>query len=122
VVTRALLVYVFGCLVGEEIPLNGGWLEPLEILIPRGSFLANESGAVIVVGNTEVSQAECNRLLAALGACASAQATMNTLLFGDARRQYYEMIRGGVGAGPGFHGAAAVQTHMTNDKHAHDRP
>ena len=41
---------------------------------------------------------------------------MNNLLFGDARRQYYETICGGVGAGPGFDGAAAVQTHMTNTR------
>ena len=58
----------------------------------------------------------CNALLAALDACASAQATMNNLLFGDAEFQYYETVCGGVGAGPGFDGASAVQTHMTNTR------
>jgi len=58
----------------------------------------------------------CNALLAALDACASAQATMNNLLFGDAVYQYYETVCGGTGAGPGFAGTSAVQTHMTNTR------
>jgi 5-oxoprolinase (ATP-hydrolysing) len=115
-VTRAVVLYVFRCLIGEDIPLNDGCLEPLDILIPPGSFLAPAPGAAVVAGNTEVSQAVCNTLFGALGACASAQATMNNLLFGDARRQYYETVCGGVGAGPGFDGAAAIQTHMTNTR------
>jgi 5-oxoprolinase (ATP-hydrolysing) len=41
---------------------------------------------------------------------------MNNLTFGDAARQYYETIAGGSGAGPGFAGASAVQTHMTNSR------
>jgi 5-oxoprolinase (ATP-hydrolysing) len=41
---------------------------------------------------------------------------MNNFTFGDARRQYYETIAGGSGAGPGFDGASAVQTHMTNSR------
>ena len=38
------------------------------------------------------------------------------LTFGNARRQYYETICSGAPAGPGFDGAAAVQTHMTNSR------
>ena len=41
---------------------------------------------------------------------------MNNFLFGDARRQDYETICGGTGAGPGFSGTSAVQTHMTNTR------
>ena len=41
---------------------------------------------------------------------------MNNFLFGDATRQYYETICGGTGAGPGFDGTSAVQTHMTNTR------
>src|SRR3712207_9546979 len=41
---------------------------------------------------------------------------MNNFTFGDASRQYYETIAGGAGAGPGFAGADAVQTHMTNSR------
>jgi 5-oxoprolinase (ATP-hydrolysing) len=41
---------------------------------------------------------------------------MNNFTFGDERHQYYETIAGGAGAGPGFDGASAVQTHMTNSR------
>ena len=41
---------------------------------------------------------------------------MNNLTFGDERRQYYETICGGSGAGDGFDGTSAVQTHMTNSR------
>jgi 5-oxoprolinase (ATP-hydrolysing) len=115
-VCRAVVLYCFRCLVGEDIPLNDGCLKPLEIVIPEGTFLSPRPGAAVVAGNTEVSQMTCNALLAALGACASAQATMNNLLFGDATYQYYETICGGIGAGPGFNGAGPVQTHMTNTR------
>jgi 5-oxoprolinase (ATP-hydrolysing) len=115
-VTRAVVLYVLRCVVGADIPLNDGCLRPVRLLIPEGSFLAPRPGAAVVAGNTEVSQAVCNALLAALGAAASSQATMNNLLFGDGALQYYETICGGGGAGPGFAGADAVQTHMTNTR------
>lgn len=115
-VTRAVVLYCFRCLVGEDIPLNDGCLVPLDIVVPEGSFLSPRPGAAVVAGNTEVSQAAANALLAALDACAGAQATMNNLLFGDDQYQYYETVCGGVGAGPGFDGASAVQTHMTNTR------
>ena len=41
---------------------------------------------------------------------------MNNFTFGNADYQYYETIAGGAGAGPGFDGASAVQTHMTNSR------
>jgi len=120
-VCRAVVLYCFRCLVGAEIPLNDGCLVPLEIIVPDGTFLSPRpdgpgGGAAVVAGNTEVSQMTCNALLAALDACASAQATMNNLLFGDAVYQYYETVCGGTGAGPGFAGTSAVQTHMTNTR------
>jgi 5-oxoprolinase (ATP-hydrolysing) len=115
-VTRAVVLYVFRCLVGTDIPLNDGCLKPIEIKIPPGTFLSPAPGAAVVAGNTEVSQAACNALFGALGAIACSQATMNNFLFGDATRQYYETICGGTGAGPGFHGTSAVQTHMTNTR------
>ena len=47
---------------------------------------------------------------------AAAQGTMNNLTFGNLRHQYYETICGGAGAGPSFHGADAIHTHMTNTR------
>lgn len=115
-VTRAAVLYVFRCLVGDDIPLNDGCMKPIKLIIPEGSFLSPRPGAAVVAGNTEVSQAVCNALFGALGALACSQATMNNFLFGDATRQYYETICGGAGAGPGFDGQSAVQTHMTNTR------
>ena len=70
----------------------------------------------MVAGNVETSQVVVDALYGALGVLAASQGTMNNFTFGDARRQYYETICGGAGAGPGFDGASAVQTHMTNSR------
>jgi 5-oxoprolinase (ATP-hydrolysing) len=115
-VTRAVVLYVFRCLVGDDIPLNDGCMKPLHLIIPPGTFLSPEPGAAVVAGNTEVSQATCNALFGALGVIACSQATMNNFLFGDATRQYYETICGGTGAGPGFDGTSAIHSHMTNTR------
>ena len=115
-ITRAAVLYVFRCLVGEDIPLNDGCLVPLEIILPEGSILAPEPGAAVVAGNVETSQAVTNALFLATGVLAAAQGTMNNLSFGNARCQYYETICGGAGAGQGFDGESAVHTHMTNSR------
>ncbi|HUW80818.1 MAG TPA: hydantoinase B/oxoprolinase family protein [Acidocella sp.] len=115
-VTTAAVLYAFRCLVGTDIPLNEGCLKPLNIIIPENSFLSPPPGSAVVAGNTEVSQAVTVALLAALGACASSQATMNNFLFGNEKVQYYETICGGAGAGATFHGASAIHTHMTNTR------
>ncbi|WP_380877986.1 5-oxoprolinase [Sphingomonas sp. DBB INV C78] len=115
-VTQAVVLYAFRCLLGDNIPLNQGCLVPLKIKVPQGSFLDPAPGSAVVAGNTEVSQAEVCALLGALGAAASSQGTMNNFLFGNESCQYYETICGGAGAGPGFDGADAVHTHMTNTR------
>ncbi len=120
-VVRASILYVLRCLLDDDLPLNDGCLRPVEIRVPENSFLSPRPGAAVVSGNTELSQAVANALLGALGACASAQGTMNNLVFGDRTRQYYETIGGGTGAGPGpdragFAGASGVQSHMTNTR------
>ncbi|WP_420559291.1 hydantoinase B/oxoprolinase family protein [Tepidicaulis sp.] len=115
-VARAAVLYVFRCLVDDEIPLNEGCLKPLELIIPEGSLLSPTYPAAVVGGNVETSQAVTDALFGALGTMAAAQGTMNNLTFGNARYQYYETICGGAGAGPDFPGADAVHTHMTNSR------
>lgn len=115
-VTRAVVLYVFRCLVGDDIPLNEGCLEPLDIIVPAGSLLSPSPSAAVVAGNTEISQCLCNALFGALETLAGSQGTMNNFLFGNATYQYYETIGGGTGAGNGFDGASAVQAHMTNTR------
>ena len=115
-ITAAAVLYVFRCLIGDDIPLNEGCLRPIRIIIPQGSFLSPDPGTAVVSGNTEVSQAICNALLGALGVVASSQGTMNNFLFGTDLFQYYETICGGTGAGPDFDGVGPVHSHMTNTR------
>ncbi|WP_329109530.1 hydantoinase B/oxoprolinase family protein [[Kitasatospora] papulosa] len=115
VVTAAVL-YVFRTLVEEDIPLNSGCLKPLDIRVPEGSMLAPVHPAATVAGNVETSQAVTGALYAALGVQAEGSGTMNNLTFGNDRIQYYETVASGSGAGEGFDGADAVQTHMTNSR------
>ncbi|MBT3991139.1 MAG: 5-oxoprolinase [Rhodospirillaceae bacterium] len=115
-VSRAAVLYVFRCLVQDDIPLNDGCLEPLDIIIPEGSMLAPQYPAAVVAGNVETSQAITAALFGAAGALAAGQGTMNNFTFGNAQYQYYETICGGAGAGPDFGGTSAVHTHMTNTR------
>jgi 5-oxoprolinase (ATP-hydrolysing) len=115
-ITKAVVLYGFRCLVPEPIPLNAGCFAPLELVVPAGSLLNPNPPAAVVAGNVETSQAVANALFAALGVMAAAQGTMNNLSFGNAECQYYETICGGTGAGDGFDGASAVQSHMTNSR------
>ncbi|MYQ42462.1 5-oxoprolinase (ATP-hydrolysing) [Streptomyces sp. LamerLS-316] len=115
-VVKAAVLYVFRTLVAEDIPLNSGCLEPLEVRVPEGSMLAPVHPAATVAGNVETSQAVTGALYAALGVQAEGSGTMNNLTFGNDRVQYYETVASGSGAGDGFDGADAVQTHMTNSR------
>ena len=115
-ICRAAALYVFRTLVDDEIPMNDGCLRPVELVIPEGSMLRPRYPAAVVAGNVETSQVVVDALYGALGVMAAAQGTMNNFTFGDERRQYYETICGGSGAGPDFDGTDAVQTHMTNSR------
>ncbi|MCA9111402.1 MAG: hydantoinase B/oxoprolinase family protein, partial [Planctomycetaceae bacterium] len=120
IVTAAVL-YVFRCLINEDIPLNSGVLEPIEIVLPE--CLLNPPAeddpakcAAVVGGNVETSQRVVDVLLGALGLAAASQGTMNNLTFGNERFGYYETICGGSGATALSDGADAVHTHMTNTR------
>ena len=112
----AAVLYVFRTLIAAPIPLNEGCLAPLTLVIPPGSLLDPQPPAAVAAGNVETSQCIVDALYGALGVLAASQGTMNNLTFGDAQLQYYETICGGAGAGPGFAGCSAVQTHMTNSR------
>ncbi len=115
-ITQAAVLYVFRCLVDDDIPINAGCLKPIEIRIPDGSMLKPVYPAAVVAGNVETSQAVTDTLLGAFGVLAAAQGTMNNLTFGNDEYQYYETICGGSGAGATHPGTSAIQTHMTNSR------
>ena len=120
-IVSAAVMYCMRLLINEEIPLNQGVLEPLELILPECLLnptpgqTPSESPAV-VGGNTETSQRVVDVLLGALGLAAASQGTMNNLTFGDATFGYYETICGGAGASAASTGASAVHTHMTNTR------
>jgi 5-oxoprolinase (ATP-hydrolysing) len=115
-VVQAAVIYVLRALVAERIPLNGGCLEPVRVVVPAGSLLDPPPGAAVVGGNVETSQRIVDVLLGAIGAVAASQGTMNNVTFGDEGFGYYETIGGGAGAGDGCDGASGVHTHMTNTR------
>ena len=115
-IARAVVLYVFRTLVRQSIPLNEGCLAPLSIRLPEQSLVSPRYPAAVVAGNVETSQCIADALLAALGACAASQGTMNNFTFGNDEHQYYETLCGGTGAGPTFDGASAVHSHMTNSR------
>ena len=120
-IVTAAVMYVFRCLIDEEIPLNSGILDPIQIEIPV-SLLNPPQGetpercAAMVGGNVETSQRVVDVMLGALQLAAASQGTMNNLTFGNDRFGYYETICGGCGATSASDGADAVHTHMTNTR------
>ncbi|MEH2337513.1 hydantoinase B/oxoprolinase family protein [Nostoc sp.] len=115
-VTQAAVLYVFRTLVDDNIPLNAGCLNPLEIIIPIGCMLNPIYPAAVVAGNVETSQTIVDALYGALGVMAASQGTMNNFTFGNEQYQYYETICGGSGAGIDFDGTDGVHSHMTNSR------
>jgi len=122
-IVTSCLVYLMRLLCGRDLPLNEGLMRPVRIILPEGMlnppFLLRTHPATlpaVVGGNIETSQRLVNLLVRGLGLAAESQGTMNNLIFGDERSSYYETICGGAGAGPGFDGASAVHTHMTNTR------
>jgi len=120
IVTSAVL-YVFRCLIAEDIPMNAGVLTPIRIILPPG--LLNPPphpervrSPAVAGGNVETSQRIVDVLFGALGVAAAGQGTMNNLAFGNDAFGYYETICGGAGAGPDFAGVSGVHTHMTNTR------
>ena len=120
-IVRSAVIYVMRLLIGERLPLNEGIMRAVQVHIPPGMlnpvFDADPAKSPAVVGgNTETSQRVVDTLLKALRLCACSQGTMNNVLFGNLRFGYYETVCGGCGAGPGFEGASAVHSHMTNTR------
>jgi 5-oxoprolinase (ATP-hydrolysing) len=120
-VTRAAVLYVFRCLVDDDIPMNEGVMKPLEVVLPKGTMLSPGYPAAVIAGNVETSQAVTSALFLALGVQAAAQSTMNNTTWGDERLQYYETVCGGTGAGvlsegSGHPGTSGVHSHMTNSR------
>ncbi len=115
-ICKAAVLYVFRCLIDDDIPLNSGCMKPLNIISPKGSIINSVYPAAVIAGNTEVSQAITDALFGAFGVLAASQGTMNNFVYGNLEYQNYETICGGTGAGPDYDGTSAVHSHMTNTR------
>lgn len=115
-VTHSALIYSLRCLVGQDIPLNQGCLNPVTIIIPPKSILDPSENAAVVGGNVLTSQRVVDVILRAFEACAASQGCCNNITFGDENFGYYETVAGGSGAGPNWHGRSGVHVHMTNTR------
>lgn len=115
-ITLSALIYCLRCMVGHDVPLNQGCLAPITTIIPKNSILDPSEDAAVVGGNVQTSQRIVDVVLKAFGVCAASQGCMNNITLGDEKWGYYETIAGGSGAGPNFHGASGVHTHMTNTR------
>ena len=118
-IATSAVVYALRLLAAEEMPLNEGFLDVVDIVIPEGMLNprfdeAAERCPAVVAGNVEVSQLVVATLLKAFGLAACSQGTMNNLIFGTKAFGYYETIAGGEGATAERAGASGVHTHMTN--------
>ncbi len=118
-VTSSAVLYALRCMINKEIPLNQGCLKPIKIIIPEGSLLNPSEDAAVVGGNVQTSQRIVDVIFKAFGTSAASQGCMNNISFGkedSGSFGYYETIGGGTGAGPSWHGASGVHTHMTNTR------
>jgi N-methylhydantoinase B len=119
-VTQSAVYYCFMCLMADAVPLNAGCFRNIRVLTRPGSLLHAEYPAGVVAGNTETSQRVVDVVFGALAKAlpdripAASCGTMSSVALGGDAWTYYETIGGGCGAGPGWHGASAIQCHMTN--------
>ncbi|MBK9169423.1 MAG: hydantoinase B/oxoprolinase family protein [Bryobacterales bacterium] len=122
----AATMYVFRCLMADDVPYTEGLMRPVHVIAPVGSVVNAQAPAAMAAGNVETSQRITDVVLGALAKAApgripaASSGTMNNLSFGgwDPRRNapfaYYETIAGGMGASAAAPGESAVHTHMTN--------
>jgi N-methylhydantoinase B len=124
--THSAVFFAVKILTDASIPANAGILRPVEIKIPKGSFLDAQPPAAVCAGNTETTQRVSDTVLRAFAQFAPArvpaasQGTMNLIGVGgvDPRNgrpyTYIETIAGGQGGRPMGDGMDGVQCNMTN--------
>ena len=128
-ITHSAIIYTIRLLIGTDIPLNQGCLAPIDVVIPKGTFLNPSAGPAVCAGNTNTSQRIVDVILRAFRAAAASQGCMNCLgFFGEGGKDsngyklegyayaFGETICGGSGATAAQPGASGVHTHMTNTR------
>ena len=67
-VTLAATMYVFRCLIQDDVPFTAGILRPIRVIAPEGSVVNALPPAAMAAGNVETSQRITDVLLGALAA------------------------------------------------------
>ncbi|KAH8430649.1 uncharacterized protein LDX57_008312 [Aspergillus melleus] len=128
-ITHSAIIYTMRLLIGTDIPLNQGCLAPIDVILPKGSFLNPSAGPAVCSGNTLTSQRIVDVILRAFRVAAASHGCMNCLgFFGEGGKDkdgnrlsgyayaFGETICGGSGATAIQDGASGVHTHMTNTR------
>ena len=120
-IVYSVVCYCLRVLIGSNLPLNEGLLDPVDIFIPTGSLLRPSFGTDsddspgVAGGNVEISQRLVDLILEFnFSGSSHVAGTMNNVTFGNSNFSHYETICGGSGARTGSDGSSAVQVHMTN--------
>lgn len=120
-IVSSVVCYCLRLLIGKNLPLNEGLLEPVEIVVPKGTLLnpdfmpETKMQPGVAGGNVEISQRLVDLIISSVfQQAACSQGTMNNLTFGNDNFSHYETLGGGAGAIVGHGGTSAVQVHMTN--------
>ncbi len=139
-VTLSACLYVFRCLIQDDVLYNAGLARPITVVAPPGSVVNARRPAAVAGGNVETSQRITDVVLGALGRAlptlvpAASQGTMNNVTIGGTSPltgrpfAYYETLGGGMGGRRGLPGLSGVHTHMSNTRNTpveaieHDLP
>ncbi|PJF27994.1 MAG: 5-oxoprolinase [Phototrophicales bacterium] len=121
-IARSASWYCIRLLARDDIPVNHGCFEPVEVVVPPHSLLNPDFPAAVAVGNTETGQRIVDVVLGALAQAlpdrvpAASQGSMNNITVGGAGFVYYETIDGGHGGSPNGDGLSGRHSHMTNTR------
>lgn len=124
-VTRAAVCYAVRCLTSQQLPLNQGFLDCIEVAAPEGSVVNARYPLAVAAGNVETSQRIVDAVFGALHRLlpdrvpAASAGSMNNFSFGftdPTLGVHYETSGGGAGGAPGGSKKAlsGTQVHMTN--------
>jgi N-methylhydantoinase B/oxoprolinase/acetone carboxylase alpha subunit len=127
-VTLSACLYVFRCLIADDVLYNAGIARPLTVVAPPGTIVNAQRPAAVAGGNVETSQRITDVVIGALARAipdrmqAASQGTMSNVTLGGVNPAtgrpfaYYETLGGGMGARWGLPGLDGVHTHMSNTR------